>query len=800
MNIWINHASNKVPRVEKKQFLDAKGLQVDDVDRKTINQLFRSEMKTYQPFLVEKWLREKYTMQSEEWTKLYDKARADYIKRKEEREAAIAHKQMVDMIEEKVEELISKRRHLFYLQTRKFVADRIKADFQEKTSYQQQDPFAIEKKLVENGPFQSSSYSTVKEFFNELTGNIHKKFVWDRYDYEYETYDDVYQSSIYEFLCEIVPGVIKESVLTDLTAGYEEGFVASTINERLHELLIDLSVDFRSYLEDELMMDILKLAEIPFDEKQHEKIFVEDVQSREIRKAEERAEIERKKEEESRILNEIFEREYNPPSSRNVQYILHIGETNTGKTYHALQRMMAAESGMYLAPLRLLALEVSDFLNAQGTPCSLKTGEEEKISPDAHHISCTVEMFHEKDFYEVVVIDEAQMIADKNRGFSWYKAITKVQAKEIHIIASRNAREMLVQLLGESEIEVIEYKRDTPLQIEEKEFKIKHVEKGDALICFSRRRVLETASKLQNDGHSVSMIYGSMPPETRKKQVERFSKGETNIIVSTDAIGMGLNLPIRRIVFLENSKFDGTSRRRLTSQEVKQIAGRAGRKGLYNIGKVAFTEDINKMKQLLIHEDESLQTFTIAPTNTVFERFQKYYHDLGTFFELWHKFKSPKGTKKASLAEEEELYQLIRGTELEARLSMMDQYGLLHLPFSTRESELIRQWKRTAEAIVAGNELPEPKIKKRTLEDLELSYKTIGLHLLFLYRLNKRTDAIYWERLREEISLLVHEKLKTEVKDMQKRCRKCNKKLPWDHRFQICDSCYSQRYRHYDYF
>ena len=295
-----------------------------------------------------------------------------------------------------------------------------------------------------------------------------------------------------------------------------------------------------------------------------------------------------KKKKKSRILNEIFEREYNPPSSRNVHYILHIGETNTGKTYHALQRMMAAESGMYLAPLRLLALEVSDFLNAQGTPCSLKTGEEEKMVPDASHISCTVEMFHEKNFYEVVVIDEAQMISDKNRGFSWYKAITKVQAKEVHIIASRNAREMLVQLLGESEIEIIEYKRDTPLEVEKKEFKIKHVKKGDALICFSRRRVLETASKLQNDGHSVSMIYGSMPPETRKKQVERFIKGETNIIVSTDAIGMGLNLPIRRIVFLENSKFDGTSRRRLTSQEVKQIAGRAGRKGLYEIGKVCF--------------------------------------------------------------------------------------------------------------------------------------------------------------------------------------------------------------------
>ena len=346
-------------------------------------------------------------------------------------------------------------------------------------------------------------------------------------------------------------------------------------------------------------------------------------------------------------------------------------------------------------------------------------------------------------------------------------------------------------------MEILEYKRDTPLQVEKKEFKIKQVKKGDALICFSRRRVLETASRLENDGHSVSMIYGSMPPETRKKQVERFIKGETSIVVSTDAIGMGLNLPIHRIVFLENSKFDGTSRRFLTSQEVKQIAGRAGRKGLYPIGKVAFTEDIKKMEKLLIQEDEPLHTFAIAPTNSVFERFQKYYRDLGTFFELWHKFKSPKGTKKASLLEERELYQLISGTELEARLSLMDLYGLLHLPFSTREPELIRQWKRAVESIVAGKELPDPKIKKRTLEDLELSYKAIGLHLLFLYRLNKQTDAIYWERLREEISDAVHEKLKTEVKNMQKRCRQCNKQLPWDHRYQICDSCHEQRYRNY---
>ena len=107
----------------------------------------------------------------------------------------------------------------------------------------------------------------------------------------------------------------------------------------------------------------------------------------------------------------------------------------------------------------------------QGTYCSLKTGEEEKLNPEAKHISCTVEMFHEKNFYEVAVIDEAQMISDKDRGFSWFKAITKVNAKEVHIIASRNAKDMLLKLLGNSEIEIHEYKRDIPLEVEKKHLK-----------------------------------------------------------------------------------------------------------------------------------------------------------------------------------------------------------------------------------------------------------------------------------------------------------------------------------------
>lgn len=791
LNIWVNKATGSIPRYEKKQYLQQKGFEVEGVDKKTINRLFRQEIKTYQPYPIEEWVIQTYARHHEAWQELYTQARELYKQELEKQAFEKAKQNLIEVINDHVQPFIRNHMTQMYVYIRKKTADKLKQDFQTNIKYERTDPIEIGERLIPLGGFQPLDYETMGDFFQELTGQVVLSQSWS--DYEYEVYFNEYQDFIYEAVYENVIRITKEQLQPDLLVKYEE----KVIDNALHECIVGesnlLSEELFSLIYDERVMDLLTLAELPFHEKQHEQIWLEDIKLRERRKAEAKAEIQRKKEEELRIIQDIFHAEYNPPSERHVRYILHIGETNTGKTYHALQKMMNAESGIYLAPLRLLALEVYDYLNAHKIPCSLKTGEEEKIQADAQHISCTVEMFHEKDRYQVVVIDEAQMISDKDRGFSWYKAITKAQAEEVHIIASRNAKEMLVGLLGDSEIEIREYKRDIPLKVERKEFKLHQIKKGDALICFSRKRVLETASRLQNNGHTVSMIYGSMPPETRKKQVERFVNGETKIIVATDAIGMGLNLPIQRIVFLENRKFDGTSRRILKSQEVKQIAGRAGRKGIYDIGKVAFTEDVDLMKTLLQQEDEPIQTFTIAPTNHIFERFQRYYRDLGTFFELWDKFKNPKGTRKATLTEEKELYDIVRGSELEARLSLMDLYGLLHLPFSTREPELIKQWKKTVEAIVDKKELPEPKMKLRTLEDLELTYKAIGLHLLFLYRLNQQTESYYWERKRLEVSDLVHEKLKSEVKMIRKRCRKCNKVLPWEHRYQICNDCYEQR-------
>ncbi|WP_203362614.1 DEAD/DEAH box helicase [Bacillus sp. REN10] len=799
INVWVSQASNEMSRKEKRNYLTEKGIAVEVGNRKLVNQLFRTEIRNYQPFDVINWLQHKF-QKEETWSATYEKARAAYLKQQEKLLQKRKQQKLLQQMKTVIESILDEQRDRLYLNFRYLFAKQLAEDLQ-KTKYNLVELYPFEYELVEDGHFDPGKYSSLGEFSYECTGQFQRTFDWGREEIEYETYNDRYIEFFeHEWMDQAVEMLIIElpaSIYADYEAAFQQPLTKEELMDDYDHLLVDSGTLVFDQLSQEHVPDLLSIADLPFDEDIHQQIYEWHVREREAREAFERAEIERKKAEEERLLSELFGQEYQPSVERNVRYVLHIGETNTGKTHQALKRMKEASSGLYLAPLRLLALEVYDKLNKEGIPCSLKTGEEEKSEPFARHASCTVEMFHEKDVYDLIVIDEAQMLADKDRGFSWYKAITKANAKEVHIIGSKNIKEMLIQLLGESEYELIEYERELPLQVEPKPFKLSQVEPGDALVCFSRREVLETAASLKRNKHLVSMIYGSMPPETRKKQMQQFINGETNIIVSTDAIGMGVNLPIRRIVFLKNEKFDGTRRRRLTSQEVKQIAGRAGRKGMYPVGKVAFTSDIKKMVSLLEKQDTPVSSFAIAPTPSVFDRFQMYDRHLGTFFELWEKFKSPKGTKKSALTQEKELYSLVVGSDIEARLSMTDLYSFLHLPFSTKDAGLTKQWLMTMKAIVEGAELPEPKWTPNSLEELELAYKAIGLHLLFLYKLNKPTEAIYWERMREEISEQVHEKLQTEVKNIHKTCRKCQRRLPADFRFPICDSCHQSRQEQY---
>ena len=77
-----------------------------------------------------------------------------------------------------------------------------------------------------------------------------------------------------------------------------------------------------------------------------------------------------------------------------------------------------------------------------------------------------------------------------------------------------------------------------------------------------------------------SVIYGALPYDVRHRQAELFANGTTEVVVATDAIGMGMNLPIRRVVLMETGKFDGVTRRPLRFEEIRQIVDNASRRTL----------------------------------------------------------------------------------------------------------------------------------------------------------------------------------------------------------------------------
>lgn len=240
------------------------------------------------------------------------------------------------------------------------------------------------------------------------------------------------------------------------------------------------------------------------------------------------------------------------PATRGMQRSihLHVGPTNSGKTYHALKRLEKAESGIYAGPLRLLAYEVYTKLNAKGIPCHLVTGDERiEQGEAANMVSCTVEMVPLNHPVDVAIIDEIQMIGSASRGWSWTQAFFGLQAKEVHLCGEVRAVPLireLAKLLNEK-LEVHYYDRLSPLQTMRSSLKgdLKNIQKGDCVVVFSKKGIHAMKKAIQKGtGKRVAIIYGDLPPETRAQQARLFNDPDNDydFLVASDAIGMGLNL------------------------------------------------------------------------------------------------------------------------------------------------------------------------------------------------------------------------------------------------------------------
>ncbi|XP_037089380.1 LOW QUALITY PROTEIN: ATP-dependent RNA helicase SUV3 homolog, mitochondrial-like [Pollicipes pollicipes] len=315
----------------------------------------------------------------------------------------------------------------------------------------------------------------------------------------------------------------------------------------------------------------------------------------------------------------------------NRRIVFHAGPTNSGKTFHALRRFVAAKSGVYCGPLKLLAAEVFEKCNDQGTHCDMVTGEERRlISPDGEpsaHVACTVEMTNVNHPYEVAVIDEIQMLRDPQRGWAWTRALLGVVAEEVHVCGEPAALELVqrMALCTGEELEVRRYRRLTPLRLEEAALgSLQNVQPGDCIVCFNKSDIYTISREIESLGHECAVIYGSLPPGAKLAQARRFNDPDDpcKILVATDAIGMGLNLSIRRIIF--NTLIKPTINEKgekemdvISCSQAHQIAGRAGRhatkwdQGLVTTMK---EKELGTLKRLLDEQPAELSAACIHPT------------------------------------------------------------------------------------------------------------------------------------------------------------------------------------------
>ncbi len=479
------------------------------------------------------------------------------------------------------------------------------------------------------------------------------------------------------------------------------------------------------------------------------------------------------------------------------RFILHIGPTNCGKTYHSLERLKAARKGTYLGPLRLLALEVYERMMDEGIPCTMLTGEECIEEENSRIIASTIEMLDIDQHYDIAVIDEAQMVEDTERGHSWTRAILGVKADEVHVCMSPSAEEVvthLISLCGD-EYEIRRYERKTALKCERVPFRFPDdVRRGDALIVFSKRSVLDIAGRLESDGIKTSVIYGSLPPEIRRRQIRQFIRKKTKVVVSTDAIGMGLNLPVRRIVFMQIDKFDGTCVRGLKVSEIRQIAGRAGRFGMYDTGYVnAMGEGgLKYILERFNQQEPVIDRVSLGFPNVLLDMADP----LNTILKVWKSVEPSPPFEKINIDEILFLYDRAykERTEIDGFEDKHMLYRMLTCSIDIKNRDIVDLWLHYCKTYTADVELEFPSLqmcRDNGLMKYETYYKMLDLYHQFSNRIGKNTDAERLEKAREKTEDRIMSYLTRDKRDYIKKCKYCGRPLPFGYEFRVCDLCYT---------
>jgi hypothetical protein len=342
-----------------------------------------------------------------------------------------------------------------------------------------------------------------------------------------------------------------------------------------------------------------------------------------------------------------------------------LGPTNTGKTHRALRRMLEHPTGMIGLPLRLLAREIYDRVTGivGEAAVALVTGEEKRIPKRPAYWVCTTEAMPLDRTVDFLAVDEIQLAAHRDRGHVFTQRLLSARGRQETWFLGADTMGRVIETLVPT-AERLRFRRLSRLRYAEPR-SLRSLPPRSAVVAFSAEQVYELAERLRRLQGGVAVVLGALSPRTRNAQVAMYQAGEVDHLVATDAIGMGLNLDIDHVAFAGLRKFDGRESRFLSTEELAQIAGRAGRH--VNDGTFGTLKDAGELAFPVI---EAIEGHRFRPVERLVWRNDDL--DFGSVEALLDSLRAPPGHPALSRVEHaddfEALSELARDPAVRARL------------------------------------------------------------------------------------------------------------------------------------
>ncbi len=317
--------------------------------------------------------------------------------------------------------------------------------------------------------------------------------------------------------------------------------------------------------------------------------------------------------------------------------------TGSGKSMIALgahfTAMAQGQRSFYTAPIKALVSEkffaLCRVLGSDNV--GMMTGDA-AVNPDAPVICCTAEILANlalRDGNEArvdqVVMDEFHFYADPDRGWAWQVPLLELHHAQFVLMSAtlgdvRRFEEDLTRRTGRPTTHVTSTVRPVPLTFDYRRTPLHRtiddlLASDDApiyIVHFTQASAVERAQALMSTNvctreekdaiaaalgdfrfapgfgkslsryvrHGVGVHHAGMLPKYRLLVEHLAQEGHLKVICGTDTLGVGINVPIRTVLFTQLAKYDGVSSRLLNAREFHQIAGRAGRAGYDAAGTV----------------------------------------------------------------------------------------------------------------------------------------------------------------------------------------------------------------------